>query len=391
GANVFIALPLALLGFGSSTVHLLARPHLWTMVLVAACAWLIQRDLRQHTRWIWALVPLTVVWTNLHGGWLALVAILGIVSAGSAIETLLGQSSWITVRRYAFLAAACLAASLINPFTWHLHAHMAEYLTVDWIKDLIGEFKSPTFRAENMKQYELILLVSIAASGAALLRRNFVGPLLVLFWAHSSLVSARHIPLFVAISLPFLAEELTRLWTSWTATAKKSSVPGILGALAAESQAGIGRASVWAVLPFIVVASPLLALPWPKDFPPSRFPIKMVEKHAELLVRSRVYAEDQWADYLIYRLSPRQKVFFDGRSDFYGEQISREYCMLMNGTHRWKELMAKYDFNAVLIRPDWPLASLLKEQPGWRVVDDDTKAILFERLPTTPSQPNSTR
>jgi hypothetical protein len=379
GANVFIAMPLALMGFGAATVHLLARPHLWTMVAVAAAMWLIQRDLRTPTRWIWILLPAAAVWANLHGGWLALVSILGLVAVGTALEALLGEASWLVARRYVVLSAGCFAASIVNPYGWQLHVHMLEYLSADWIKEMVSEFKSPSFRSENMAQFELLLLASVVAAGLSLRRKRLVAPLLILFWAHSSLTSARHIPLFVAVSLPFLADEIQRVWTLWTSGAKRNSTPAILQSLASDAQAGIGRMSVWAVIPFVVVASPLLSLPWPKDFPPLRFPVEMVARHPELLSASRVYTEDQWADYLIYKLSPRVRVFFDGRSDFYGEKVSREYCDLMNANYRWRELLAKYRFDAVMIRPGWALAAVLKESREWRVIDDDKKAILFVR------------
>jgi hypothetical protein len=137
--------------------------------------------------------------------------------------------------------------------------------------------------------------------------------------------------------------------------------------------------SVWPVVLFMAVASPLLSLPWPQDFPAERFPVEMVARHSGLLAKSRVYTEDQWADYLIYRLSPEVRVFFDGRSDFYGEKITREYLDLMSANYRWRELLAKYRFDAVMVRPGLALAAVLKESAEWRVVEDDRKAILFIR------------
>jgi len=380
GANVFIALPLALMGFGSATVHLLARPHLFTMLLVAASVWIIQADLRKPSRWVWMLVPVTAVWTNLHGGWLALIAILGLTSAGCAIEVRFGVSTWVAARRYALLAAACLGASLLNPYGWHLHVHIGEYLSAGWIKDMVSEFRSPSFRSENMMQYEIIMLASCAAAGASLLRGRFVAPLLIAFWAHSSLVSQRHITLFVAIAVPFLADELQRLWNHWALRARKNSTAGILQGLAMEAHPGISRSSLWAVIPFVLIALQVIPIPWRTDFPSERFPVKMIARNEGLLVSSRVYTEDQWADYLIYRYSPRLKVFFDGRSDFYGEQMTGEYRRLMGAEHDWRELIDKYRFDAVLIRPVWALATVLKESAEWQVVEDDGKAILFRRV-----------
>ncbi len=68
GANLWIALPLAFVSFGAATLHLLARPHMFTMVLLPAAAWWIEADRRRPGRSIWLLIPLAALWANLHGG-----------------------------------------------------------------------------------------------------------------------------------------------------------------------------------------------------------------------------------------------------------------------------------------------------------------------------------
>lgn len=379
GVNLFICLPLALMGFGMATVHLLARPHLVTMLLVAVSAWMIQADLRRPRRWIWSLVPMTALWTNLHGGWPALISLLGLAAMGRGVEAWLGQNGWAAVKRYAALTAACLAASLVNPYGWRLHAHMAEYLTAGWIKDVVMEFKSPEFRSENMLQYEIVLLAACGAAALALKRKEFVGPLWIAFWAHSSLQSGRHIPLFAAVALPLLADELQRLWTAWTAGAHRKSVAGILQSLAEESGGGLRRASAWSVIPFLLILGGVIPIPWRHDFPAERFPVKMAARHEALLSSSRVFTEDQWADYLIYRYSPRYRAFFDGRSDFYGEKITRQYQRMIGAGHDYARLLDQYGFDVVLARPNWALATVLKQSPGWEVVADDGTAVLFRR------------
>ena len=45
----------------------------------------------------------------------------------------------------------------------------------------------------------------------------------------------------------------------------------------------------------------------------------------------RILTSDQWADYLIFRLYPQQRVFFDGRSDFFGPAIGSDYRKLLVG------------------------------------------------------------
>lgn len=373
-ANIFIALPLALSAVGAATVHALARPHLWTMPLMALAWWVISADLVQPRRWLWWLVPLTALWTNLHGGWVALVATLGVVAAGRFLE-----GGWSAARRYALAMALCLAASALNPYGLELHAHTFRYLNLDWIRDSIQEFKSPSFRGENMAHYEIALLLGLAAAGVQASRRLYAAPLVVLFWAHASLTSARHIPLFMAVALPLVAEEAAALWRRRAALAVPRSAMMALDGLARDSLPALRRTSLLPLAAAALVAAGAISLPWPRDFPALRFPVRMVDRYGDLLASSRVFTSDQWADYLIYRLYPRQRVFFDGRSDFYGEQLGREFLDIHNGNWRWRQLLLKHRIDAVLASPGSALASLLKLDPGWRLLADDGLAVLFQR------------
>jgi hypothetical protein len=377
GANVFIAMPLALLSYSSATVHMLARPHLWTLFLLTVAMWMIEADRRKPSWRIWLLVPLAALWTNLHGGWVGLVMVVAIYAVGSSLEALAGARDWSAAKRFAAVTGGVLAASLVNPYGYKLHVHTATYLSMDWIRDLIGEFKSPTFRGEEMMQFELLLAAGAIVAGMLLLRRDFSGALVILFWWHACHVSGRHVPLFVVVAVPFIGEELARLWNRFVAGAKKNSIAGVFEGIASESAPGLRRATLWCAIPFAVVAMPGLNLPWPTDMPDIRFPVKMVNRHQELLIHSRLYTEDQWADYLIFRSAPRQKVFFDGRSDFYGKQLADEYIQVMTGHWLWREVLDKYRIDAVLVNPKWATAQLLKISPGWRIVDDDGQAAIF--------------
>ena len=52
----------------------------------------------------------------------------------------------------------------------------------------------------------------------------------------------------------------------------------------------------------------------------------------------------------------------------------------MNGQHDWEQLLAKYRFDLVISPVEWPLTSLLKRDPRWKVVEDNGKAIVLERV-----------
>jgi hypothetical protein len=389
GANGLVAAVTTMLTVGASSMHFLARPHLFTLLLLPVCLWLLEADRRKNTRWIWALIPVTAVWTNLHGGFLIFLACLGLLVAAYAIEMALGhqtlghqnrEAAWRRIRRYSALLAGCSLASLANPYGVQLHVHIAEYLRADWIRNLVQEFQAPTFRSEGQLQYELLLLAGLITTGFLFRRRMIAEGLWVLFLAHSSLISVRHAPLYAAVAAPLIASEISEWWRASVAGLRKSSVLRILYQLGEDLAPGFRRTSVW---PAVLVLS-LVALDapfkWPRDFPEIMFPTAMIHQHADLIASGRLLTPDQWGDYVIYSFYPRQKVYVDGRSDFYGEQLGQEYLHLMQGASDWKTIMDRNGFNIALLPVDWPLASMLKLDPRWHVVQDDTKAILFQRL-----------
>jgi hypothetical protein len=384
GANVLIALALTLMAVNASDIHFHARPHIFTLFFAALAMWLIEIDRRKRTPAIWLLVPITVLWTNLHGGFLALFAILGLLAAGSLAESFLWGEFAVSGRsdalRYGLLGAACAAASLVNPYGIKLHLFIREYLNSDMMRNGIQELQSPSFRAESMFHYMFLMFLALALTALLLKKHRLVEVLWIWFWAYNSLVSVRHVPLFLIVTVPVVAAEVTALWNRWAEAQPARSVARILATVTGQCQGGALRMSVWA--PAVVLALALShSSNWPENFLDGWFPVKIVEKHAEEIAASRIYTSDNWAGYLTYRNYPRQRVFFDDRHPYYDEAMIRDYLRIGNGSPDWRQLLARYRLNMALAPTDSPLSSLLKTDPEWKTVDDDGKIILFRRSP----------
>jgi len=379
GAQVLVALAATLVSVGASSIHYLARPHIFTLLLLPAAWWLVERDRRRPGRAVWWLLPLSVLWVNLHSGFFALPASLALVAAGLAIEALGGRSPWAASRRYLMLGAATLGASLLNPYGIGLHHHIARYLTSDWIRNAVEEFQSPRFRGENLLHFEVLLLTGLLVAGRLASRWRAADALVVVGWAHLALSSVRHVPVFVLMAAPLVASEATSLWKAAAESRSERSLPRILWQFGADLQPGFRRLSAWSVA---AVACAILLTPaskWPRDFPEAKFPVSLMRTASVHWEGSRVFTSDQWGDYLIYRYWPRLKVFNDGRSDFYGPQLGGEYLKLMEGRPGWDKLLEKYDFKLVLIPRQWPLAALLERHPGWVRTASDRLAVVYER------------
>jgi hypothetical protein len=338
---------------------------------------MLEHDVRRPGKAVWWLVPATALWANLHGGFLAWIACLGLTSAAYGVRAM-----WPQARRYALLTAACGAATLANPYGYQLHAHILAYLRSDWIRQVVEEFQSPKFRSENMLHFEILLFAGLGLIPVLWRKGNLKDVLLLIFWAHAALGSARHVPLYAIVAAPICAGQASVLWSGWTARCGRASLAGILRDCVRDFSAMRPRTSLW--LPLVTVLVVLMGCNWPLDFPASSFPSAAVNRNLDRLVPQRgemprILTTDQWGDYLIYRLYPRQKVFVDGRSDFYAAELGGPYLRLLNPAHDWEAILAKYEFRLALLPAAWPLAQLLKQSGRWRLRYDDGTAILFER------------
>jgi hypothetical protein len=384
GANVFIAVALLNIAVSTSSVHYLARPHVFTLLFFAISLWIIDIDADRPTGWLWFLVPLTALWANLHGGFAGLLATLAVLAAGSAL-----QRAWEACTRYALVFLAALLASGLNPYGFQEHLHLWRYLNATWLRAVVTEFQQPVFDSSGGLYFELLFALAVGIVIRLTIQRDFARALMVAFWGHAALHSVRHVPILTIVLLPFVASELTSLWRWLLNRRKRGSLLGMLDLLrtldgiAKDYDLALRRVSVWPLAATLLLASPLISLPLPQDFSDPRYPVEMARRDAATIAGCRhLFAPDNWGDYLLFHGYPQQRVFIDGRSDFYGEQFSNHYMDILGGHHAWRQLLDRYQVDSALVPSDSPIASLLDQDPTWRKVDqDDTSALFIKKSP----------
>jgi len=374
GVNGLLALLLVMFGADASAIHFHARPHLFTLLFLTIANSLIAADRARPSWRIWMLAPLMMLWVNMHSGFPAMLAVLGLLVAGCALSR-----EWTQVRRYAAVLAACAAASLVNPNGIALHLHISQFLNSSWAMDNINEYQSPVFRSEAMYCYMGILFLGLMACAWHFARRRWTECLWIAAFAFASLTSARHAPLFIVTALPLIGVMLTDVWRELATGQPRSSVLGVLAEMSEKVTDKLKPLGVWtavAIAGVILFADPQH---WPKDLSGKYFPRQVARQFGPQLMASRVFTTDQWGDYLLWTGYPRQKVFMDGRSDFFGEQIGRDYLTVLEGRPGWRAVLDRDRVNLVLVPPDTPLIELLSASGAWKVLNRDRQSVLLAR------------
>jgi len=393
GGNPPIAIVLTFVAMASSSIHFLARPHLFTLLFTAVFCTILERVReKRRARLLWWLPVLTVLWTNLHGGWFIGIVLIGLYGAGELSRGLFGMESgaWLQAAKhmlpYGGIASLCLAASLIGPYTYHLHVHIWEYLTDPFQRENIQEMMSISFQKPAARYFEAMLLVGGAACLWHLRRKRFTECLLLVFFAHVALIAARNIPIFGIVAAPILALAVTE----WFQKLEDAPVCGWLRSTARglrsmgdsiDAMEGAWRTHLVSAAAVLLIAA-VLSAPSPParfrtEFDAKVFPAKALASLGESAAESRIFTSDQWGDFLIYKLYPRGRVFIDGRSDFYGSKFCQKYLDIVQVQYKWQQFLNEYGVDTVLLPTDAPLAGALKESSRWHVVYDDGAAIVF--------------
>ena len=394
--NPFVAIAITLLACAASTIHWLARPHLVTMLFTVALLSALDRVREGRTRWLWALPLFFVLWTNLHGGFLVGLIVLAAYAAGELARALFTASSderraaFHSALRYAATTAACALASIVNPYTYHLHTHIYKFFSEPYHLQNISEFQSMSFHSIAGLYVEVMMLFGVsAAAWFVVKRRDFVPLALIAGWAHLALFSARNIPLYVIVAAPFVAQAIYEMlsaleqaqvaaWLRRTAAGFRTTAEEF-GETDRQWRLYIPSAAAALVIA-LLIASPNAIGKLKPEYDPERYPAKALSV-LRADPTSKIFTDDEWGDYLLYHLYPGHKVFVDGRSDFYGQDFEQKYIDVMRVKYDWQQLLNQYQVDTIVLSTKTSLAGAIKQSGHWRTVYDDTVAIIFRAVP----------
>jgi tetratricopeptide (TPR) repeat protein len=125
--------------------------------------------------WLWALVPLQVVWSNAHTLWILGPATLWILLAGALAESLVGRRP-ARVGQLALVAAAASLAALVNPYG--LRGVQFPFVLLDELRaghlfsETIAEFRGPFAPGEAALDFRTLGLAAVIGvfAGSFLIR-----------------------------------------------------------------------------------------------------------------------------------------------------------------------------------------------------------------------------
>ncbi len=382
-----------------SGFHFYARPHMVTIVGMAiTLAGIVDTERGRCSPWrLWALIPLYVVWTNIHGGVLGGVFTLGLAVAGWAILFLLKRhvdtpvKSWRSLALACGIVAACALTPFVNPFGMEMLNTWRRILGSAAMKEFVSEHQPMSLdhtAGQVVAGFGAFYVFLLLGTVPKVPRVSWLIPLV---WFALSLQGIRQGPLFAVLAVVAIAD----FWpeTLWYRLLKKHG-----DSLAREPDPG-SRGWVWATIPLAAVLAafglqirgveaPVVGRGWAR-LDPVQQPVDLVADlrsyAASVPPCTRIFNDANLGGFVLYH-APELKIFMDDRFELYGDDWMRHYVRVAyeepEGIEGWADTYG-FDHALVTVLPDgerFPLERYLSDSPRWVCVARRERGVLFRRI-----------
>lgn len=370
GGSRYVAGIVTMLGAYATAPVWGVRPQVLSLLLTSLWLLLLERSERD-AKFLWWTLPVMLLWVNLHAGFALGIALLALYFVGEFVERWLGEQavrpSSPRLRALGTILVLNLAVALLNPNGARMYSYPIETLGSRAMQNYIAEWASPNFHRGEYWPFLLLLLATVAALAQTRLRARPRDLLLLLVSTLAALSSIRMIPFFVLVAVPMVAKSITvRARSGGQIRAPSPFRPG-LNAVIMLALAGFAGIHICRVIRHQPEAEA-------GAFPAAA--VAYLQAHSSSIPLFNPY---DWGGYLIWNLSPRTRVFIDGRADLYGESLLDQFAKTYQLKADWQQTLTQWQIGAVIVPPDSALAAGLRAKAGWLAVYEDNRAVIFLR------------
>jgi hypothetical protein len=365
---------LTLASFGLAAVTLALRPQLFGMVLFALVLWLVGQR-RERPRALWLVVPVVIVWANLHGSFFLGPLVVGLAFLEDVIDPARRRDA---TRTLAVVVAAALA-TLVNPFGPAVWGYAVGIATNPVITNRITEWQPTTpLSAEGAAFYASLALVAALIAVRAR-RRGRIDPAPLIWLLPFAAIGVRAVrglawwPIAAAITVARL------LARGPDEPAPRERVDPPL----------IRRINVL-VVGSLVLAGVALLPAWRPIEPGLDAPAGVVATAPPGITETlrdlvgpddRLFAPQPWGSWFEFAM-PGTPVFIDSRIELFPVAVWDDYDAIVEGHEGWSGILDRWGIT-VIVAVDRlgrePLTERLEADAGWREAYRDDDGRIFVR------------
>lgn len=351
------------LGLAIISYSLNARPQLFSVLLLIWVIGLLETFKKnEHTKSIWILPFLAVLWSNLHGGSSNLVYILPILYFIGHFKTFQTKRwegiSFTKNQKKKLLLATALSflALAINPHNFEIWSYPYANMGDQFMMSIIQEWRSPDLKQIN----DWIFFIQFAIIGFIFIQTpkkiKLNDFLLMVSFIALNLRSIRF-GIFLYVAITFV------IFNYIPALKKEKITEQYLYILASFGLVF----SIFSSISYLNLSS--------QNFEPMQhlLPEEILQTLKELNPQ-RLYNDYDFGSELIYQEIP---VFIDGRADLYSKHNLKDVIALTEGTGNTQEILDTYDFDVLLLYKNTPLSNYLSIHPDYELIQETASIQIY--------------
>ena len=358
----------AIIAFVACFGNTVIRAQSFAYPLFVVLLWLILADARRSSPRFLLVIPLLVLWSNVHGTVLLAIALVIGYSGAQLLFAARARKAHLAA---VYLAAAVAAAAALfaNPYGLSIVRYYRALIGDPIVGQYIVEWARPSLGSVVSLGFFVLLLAVVAVAAYGVTRGQRLTPTLAVIVASLALLATQGVryQAWFALAGAVLAGE--------TLASVRPSPP--------ELSPHLRRMGALAILAFAVIAVGVLAQTRDATFERlvPRNAMAAAAEYSAAHAGSTILADDQSSSALLW-LYPQTAghVAFDARLEQYANGLLRKWFTYINGSEPgWPGLTASYDVLVASRRENPSLVARLEQLPGWRVVADDDEGIALVR------------
>ncbi len=383
-AGLGVIAVVGLLRMGYSPV----RAQVFTYSFFALSFYLLEH-VRKTRKWrfLLLLIPSQMLWSNLHGGFLSGVGLIGLFAVGDTLSHRRFSPFWII-----FLLSGMI--TLVNPYGLKYWDYITQAVAMP--RPMITEW-APAYSLEQIASRPgaiiYFALLNIFACIWWVKNRDLTGGLIVgltiyLGWRH-----LRHQPFFLIIFGAYFPD----LISGYISDIKsRHELMSFLHRFGRKILAFIGL-----LITFLIVYDAVAQGPFSLKIPSqprvetetdTYYPIGAIEHICKHNLSGNLLVQFNWSQYAIWELFPKCLVAFDGRFEtVYPERVAKEYFDFHYATANWPQFVNDFPPDLILIDARSEICSFIRNDLGWEQIYGDIGCILFQRKKSSKSMDDKLR
>ncbi len=367
---------LTLCAASASSLDWLTRPHVFSFLFFAL--WLLGLEKLRNGEKIslWFFPALMMVWVNTHGGF-----ILGFLAwvayfAGWIWEYWRKHEINKIGLKLLIIGVTSGVTSIFTPDLWRNWQGVLNNNSV-YILSRTSETMPPDFKIPGTLPFSFLLLFVAILFILGWKNLPVAHLFLLIGFALLSLIIARNIPFFAIAAAPILAGNLRyklesiSLWSELEGRILKIDgelrsfyiLSILMVILSTGSFLNYQIRNHTSYNQFSELTLPVQAVNW-------------IESHPQ---NGNMFNDFNWGGYLLFKLWPRNRVFIDSQSDFYGEALTRQYAAILSGEDTWDKTLNQYKVTWIIVPSKSGLAEAARMNANWQINYQDPLAIIFVR------------